>query len=66
MSSFTRQLLAFPIFPPPSLAQVKSLEALRRHAALAIDYGTNPMAAEYLAEIARRSHEFEPQHERAA
>jgi len=61
-----RQLLAFPIFPPPSLSQVKSLEALRRHAALAIDYGTNPMAAEYLAEIARRTPAFEPQHDMEA
>lgn len=52
--SFTRQLLAYPIFPPPPLSRVSSLETLRRHFQLALDYGTNPMAAEYLAEIERR------------
>lgn len=39
----------------PSLSQVKSMETLLRHMQLAIDYGTNPVAAEYLAEINRRN-----------
>jgi hypothetical protein len=39
----------------PSLSQVKSMETLVRHLQLAIDYGTNPVAAEYLAEINRRN-----------
>lgn len=57
-----RQLLAYPFQVPPSLSAVSSIDALRRHMMLAIDYGTNPVAAEYLAEIARR----ETQTERAA
>lgn len=39
----------------PSLSQVKSIETLVRHLQLAIDYGTNPVAADYLAEINRRN-----------
>jgi hypothetical protein len=48
------QFLAYPLNVPPSLARVSSLATLRRHFQLALDYGTNPVAAEYLAEIKRR------------
>lgn len=48
------QLLAYPLHPAPPLFRVSSLEALRRHFQLALDYGTNPVAAEYLEEIRRR------------
>lgn len=58
------QLLAYPMFPPPSLARVSSVAVLRRHFQHALDYGTNPVAAEYLAEIARR--ESQPALEAAA
>jgi hypothetical protein len=57
------QFLAYPLNVPPSLARVSSLETLRRHFQLAIDYGTNPVAAEYLAEIERR--ESQPAQEAA-
>ena len=57
------QLLAYPLFPPPSLARVSTVETLRRHFQLALDYGTNPVAAEYLREIARR--ESQPAQEAA-
>jgi hypothetical protein len=49
-----RQFLAFPLNVSPPLSRVSSIETLRRHFQLAIDYGTNPIAAEYLAEIERR------------
>jgi hypothetical protein len=49
-----RQLLAFPFYPPPPLSRVSSVEALYRHFQLAVEYGTNPVAAEYLKEIERR------------
>lgn len=49
-----RQLLAFPFYPPPSLARVSTVEALRRHMMLAIERGLFPVAAEYQAEIERR------------
>lgn len=55
MSNFTRMVLAYPLFPAPSLSRVSSVETLLRHLQLAIDYGTNPVAAEYLAEINRRT-----------
>lgn len=38
----------------PDLSQVSTIETLRRHFQHALDYGTNPVAAEYLAEIERR------------
>lgn len=49
-----RHLLAYPVFPPPSLARVSTVEALRRHMMLAIERGLFPIAAEYEAELARR------------
>lgn len=61
MSDMIRQMLAYPDFAP-ALARVTSVEALRRHFQFALDYGTNPVAAEYLKEIERR----ETEHRRAA
>lgn len=59
---FTAMALAdpFPLpgyEPPPSLSRVSSIEALRRQLVHVIEHGTNPMAVEYLKEIARREAE---------
>lgn len=50
-----RQLLEFPLYPPPSLSRVSTVEALYRHWLLAYERGLFPIAAEYEAEIARRT-----------
>ena len=69
MSSFIKMALAYDMQPP--LSRVSNLETLRRHLVFAVEHGTCPVAAEYLAEIARREaaneiRRQEPETERAA